>query len=90
MEQWNLSDSMMNEEIGVQLVFPMLQLQRFAKAVRLKTISSLIEDVILMDEMLTAIYKNDFYVFDRQGQRIDANLMLASFGETDWIQLFVV
>lgn len=90
MEQWNLSDSLMNEEIGVQLVFPLLQLQRFIKTGRRKSINSLMEDLILNDELLNAVYDTDYFVFDRQGRRIDVSLLLAAFGDTDWIQLFVI
>ncbi|MBQ4343637.1 MAG: hypothetical protein IJC38_07100 [Erysipelotrichaceae bacterium] len=90
MEQWNLSDSMMNEEISVQLVFPMLQIQRFAKTVRCASMKHCVHDIIQMDDLLKEVMEQNFLVFDRKGRRMDPNLSFACFGEAEWIQLFII
>ncbi len=88
MEQWNLSDSMMNEEASVQIVFPLFQIQRFVRCRRQESLHHLVNKTIKSDDYLKQFEYQ--LMFDCRGIRLDPECLILEFGELDWIQLFVV
>ena len=91
MEPWNCFDSTMNEEVAVQIVFPMLSIQRFIKTSRKCTMEYVLHELKKMDDLIDKTLECEHpFVFDAQGRIIDGRQKLSAFGEARWIQLFVL
>ena len=90
MDSWNLSDSMMNEEVCVQIVFPMICVQRFVLCKSENTIEKMISELKNLDDEIKQYLDTDSpWVFDSKGCLLDSSQKLSCFLHQNWIQLFV-
>ncbi|MBP3399618.1 MAG: hypothetical protein J6K75_07670 [Erysipelotrichaceae bacterium] len=80
----------MSDEVSIQIVFPLLNTQRFIRASRKCSIQDILIEIRKLDDFLElCIDTQKPWVFDEKGNLIDKTASLENFGEKMWIQLFV-
>lgn len=91
MEQLNASDSMIKDEVYVQMVFPLLNTHRFVCASTSYRLIDVVHEVKKLDEFLRETLDLDHpWIFDASGTLLNPDSCLKEVNEAVWVQLFVI